>query len=169
MLFILLLLSTIISAQEYNKIVIDEKSEKLMLIGYTTREAFQDSSFSWWFNSGYDNYSLNKDTLDQLIPEILRYDITIVMGTWCSDSRYEVPKFYKILDSAGYPAKKIKVINVGRGMKDITGEVKNLNIEFVPTFIFSENGMEKGRIVETPKGILEGDIRQIIIKRETVY
>lgn len=149
-------------AQDLNKQVIDEKSEKPILIGYSNKEAFRDSSFGWWFNSTYENYSLNKDTLDLIKPYIKNYDITIVMGTWCSDSRREVPRFFKILDTLGYDYNRLKTINVDREKKDITGEVENLNMKLVPTFIFYYQGREIGRIVEFPKGILEGDIWYIV-------
>ena len=84
------------------------------------------------------------------------------MGTWCSDSRREVPRFYKIMDSTGYDSNKINLIMVGRQLKDITGAVAKYNVELVPTIIFYENGAEKGRIVEAPKETLEKDIVSIL-------
>ncbi len=52
-----------------NKKIIDENSGKPMLIGYTTREAFTDTSFSWWYNSEYKNYDVDVDALKPLFED----------------------------------------------------------------------------------------------------
>ena len=44
-------------------------------------------------------------------------------------------------------------------MKD---EVEDLDIQFIPTFIFYKNKKEIGRITEIPESTLEGDIEKII-------
>ncbi len=57
---IILLFITIFSlinfAQDFNTIIIDDESDKPMLIGYCTREAFDDTSFSDWWNEEYNMY-----------------------------------------------------------------------------------------------------------------
>ena len=93
-----LLFCTNLYAQQFNTITIDEKTDKPMLIGYTTLEAFNDTSFSWWWNSAYNMYEVDSVDVEELKVNLEDVDIRIVMGTWCSDSRTEVPHFYKILD-----------------------------------------------------------------------
>ncbi len=95
-------------------------------------------------------------------------EITLIFGTWCSDSRREVPRFWKILDAAANPNLQLKMIAVGR-KADAAAEQKLVEIGLpkdlraqyaltaVPTFIFSQGGAELGRIVESPAGTLEGD------------
>ena len=65
-LFLLTIFSVITFAQDYNTIIIDEESEKPMLIGYCTREAFDDTSFSGWWNEEYEMYQVDVETADQL-------------------------------------------------------------------------------------------------------
>jgi len=150
-------------AQEKNKIVIDESSEKPMIVGYTTREAFKDTNFAWWFNSGYENYEVDTAVIDNISERLILTDITIVMGTWCSDSREEVPGFLKILDYADFPEDQIVIISVDRSK-----EIKNVeleetpDIELVPTFIFYYDGVEIGRITERPEETLEKDMTEIV-------
>ena len=55
-LIITILLISTITAQEKNKIFIDSKSGQAMLVGLCDREAFADTNFAWWFNSGYKFY-----------------------------------------------------------------------------------------------------------------
>ncbi len=154
---------TNIVAQEYSTVTIDEKTEKPMLIGYVTLEAFNDTSFSWWWNSAYNMYEVDSVATEELKANINDVKIKIVMGTWCEDSRREVPHFYKILNTIDYPADKVTLINVNRDMQGLENEVEGLEIKFVPTIIFSRAGNVLGRIVEMPYETLEQDMLEIIL------
>ena len=149
-------------SQKYNTITTDEKAEKPMLIGYTTLEAFKDTSFSWWWNSEYNMYEIDSTYVEKLKVDLEDVDIKIVMGTWCSDSRTEVPHFYKILDEVNYPKEKVTLINVNRDKQGLENEVEELDINFVPTFIFYRAGEELGRIIEMPYETLENDMLELI-------
>jgi hypothetical protein len=152
--------------QDTNKVVTDEESGKPMLVGPCTREAFSDTSFSWWFDSGYKMYEPDSLTVDSIKQDLDGVNVTLVMGTWCSDSRNEVPPFFKIMDQANYPSDKIKIICVDRDKKGTSGEADSLNIELVPTFIFYRDNKEIGRIEESPEQTLEEDIYAILKRTE---
>ncbi|MCP5060921.1 MAG: thioredoxin family protein [Ignavibacteriae bacterium] len=160
-LIILLLVSSTIFSQE-NKIVEDTRTLKPMLIGNTTREAFMDTNFAWWYNSEYTNYEVNKGRLASHIEKINDKSMKIVMGTWCSDSRREVPRMLKVLDMIGFPKEKISIVNVDRKKNGVSDEVDDLNIELVPTFILYDDKTEIGRIIETPEETLEKDLVRIV-------
>jgi len=160
--FFLLLIGSITSAQDFNTTVVDSESGKPMLVGNCTLEAFKDTSFSWWWNSGYNIYDVDLNSVDSFAEELFDVDITVVMGTWCSDSRREVPRLVKILEEAGYDLQKLKIISVDRDKQCNEVNIKDLKIELVPTVIFYENGKELGRIVESPQQSLETDILKII-------
>lgn len=149
-------------AQDFNTITTDEKTDKPMLIGYTTLEAFNDTSFSWWWNSAYRMYEADSTIAEEIKEKLEDVDIKLVMGTWCSDSRREVPHFYKILDEINYPEEKVTLINVNREKRGLENEVEGLDINFVPTFIFYKNEKELGRIVEMPFNTLEEDVLEIL-------
>lgn len=162
--FVLLLILVSISfAQEKNMLTVDEKSGKPMLLGICDRTAFADTSFAWWFNSEFDNYTVDSVALKNVPDKLKDVKITIVMGTWCSDSRREVPRFLKILDYLSYDQKDLTIICVDRMKTTPTGEVEKLDIKFVPTLIFYKNDVEIGRIVEAPKETLEKDLLKIVM------
>lgn len=162
--FVLLLILVSISfAQEKNMLTVDEKSGKPMLLGICDRTAFADTSFAWWFNSEFDNYTVDSVVLKDVPDKLKDVKITIVMGTWCSDSRREVPRFLKILDYLSYDQKDLTIICVDRMKTTPTGEVEKLDIKFVPTLIFYKNDVEIGRIVEAPKETLEKDLLKIVM------
>ena len=147
-----------------NKMMLDEKSGKQMLIGICDRTVFADTNYSWWFNAEYDNYLPDSIVVAKIKAIEPTYKIKIVMASWCSDSKREVPRFYKIMDAAGYDYQSFELVCVDREKKCEEGEVDKLDIKFVPTLIFSRNDVELGRIVETPKGKLEENILEIVTK-----
>lgn len=159
---VLLLLCVSLSFAQDGKTVIDERTDKPMLLGRHNRSAFCDSSFSGWFDEEYEYYSIDDSTLSSIKNDMAEVKTTIVMGTWCSDSKREVPHFYKILDYLGYDEDNIDLICVDRAKVGLDDEVDGLNIELVPTFIFYRNGEEIGRIIETPTETLEKDIAEIV-------
>lgn len=157
------LINTVNGQQEQQpcKIVIDEKSNKPMLVGLCTRENFtKDTSFSWWFFAEYDYYQ-PEDSIIKLI-NLDSIKIVLVLGTWCSDSRREVPYFYKILDQLKFDEKNLTVFSVDRKKQAEGYDIDQFIIERVPTFIFYKNDSELGRIIETPNETLEKDILKII-------
>ncbi|MCH7972562.1 MAG: thioredoxin family protein [Bacteroidetes bacterium] len=162
--FTFLILFSVTTAAQ-NKKIKDTKTSAPMLIGEINRQAFQDSVFSWWFNSEYQMYEVDSTSLKSDADELRNYDITLVLGTWCSDSRREVPRFLKILDYLNYPKDKIKIYAVDRSKKGLNNEIDSLNIQKVPTIIFYKNNKETGRIIEEPKVTLEKDLANIVTKK----
>jgi hypothetical protein len=161
--FFLIIVSFSIYAQDKNKLVVDEKSGKQMLIGICDRAAFADTNFSWWFDSEYKNYEVDSLLIMKVKNKLNDADITIIMGSWCSDSRREIPRLLKILDKVKYNQQKLKLICVDRKKEWPEGDIKELDIKLVPTIIFFEMGVEKGRIIESPKETLEKDILKILL------
>jgi thiol-disulfide isomerase/thioredoxin len=147
---------------EKNKIIPDPETGEPMLIGYFTREAFNDTSFSEWFNPEYESYIPDSSAIEALKDKMSNIDITLVAGTWCSDSHEEVPHLYKILDVLGYPTEKMTLIAVDLDKKTESSEIDGLEIELSPTIIFYHDGSEIGRIIERPNKSLEQDMLKIL-------
>lgn len=143
------------------KTVVDEKHHTPMLVGSCTREAFTDTSYSW-FNTGYDMYVPDSNAVNQLTPLLSELKITIVMGTWCDDGKEQVPHFFKLIDDLRFDEKNIRIICVDRNKKGLADEVSGLKIEKVPTFIFYKSDAEIGRIIETPEKSLESHLLSIL-------
>jgi thiol-disulfide isomerase/thioredoxin len=161
--FLLIILFTYAAfPQETNRIVVDERSGRPMLVGPTTTDAFSDSSFAWWYDSQYDMYEIDTVLADQFSERLAETYIYIVMGTWCGDSRREVPRFMKILEYSGYPDEKLVIINVDRSMTAEGVDVEKFDIRYVPTFIFYSGETEIGRIIESPEDTLEEDMSEIL-------
>ena len=129
-----------------------------MEIGWTPRTIFQSPSYAAWFDTGYGHYQLQNESVSRLRHMTDSVDILIVYGTWCSDSRRELPRFWKLMDSAGFPADHITMIAIDRAMQLPAGVKQEYSITNVPTFMIKFRGVEIGRIVESPKSSIEEDI-----------
>lgn len=146
-----------------NKVTVDDKTGKPMLVGITDRSAFELPDFTEWYNNEYVDYEPDVFLLEQIKGVSDSIDIQIFMGTWCIDSRREVPRFLKIMDKSKFNQNKLQIINVDRKKISPTHEERNKNIEFVPTFVFYKNEIEIGRIVEFPIITLESDLLSILL------
>ena len=161
---IALLLSSAIFAQDDNHKIMDEKSGKEILIGSITREGLL--SMGDWFNEGYNASQPDPVILDSLRLYKDKYPyIFVVLGTWCGDSREQVPAFLKILDMIGYPSEQVFMVAVDREKKAGNFCIGDFNIKLVPTFIMTVDGEETGRIIETPATTLEKDLLRIVAGR----
>jgi len=156
---------TVASAQPFNKEVSDNGSNP-KLLGKINKEGLSQNSYASWFIKNYDKYPSNTALINQFKSELASYTVELFLGTWCGDSKREVPRFYKILEDAEFPMERLTVVAVDR--KKIAykqspgGEHEGKNIHRVPTFIFYKNGVEINRITEHPVNTLEEDIRQIL-------
>ena len=86
-------------------------------------------------------------------------------GTWCGDTKRELPKFFKIMALAKIPAENIELYGVDRSKESGDGIREKYNIVSVPTFILISGGKEIGRIVEYPKNSLELDMVDLLRKQ----
>lgn len=136
------------------------------LIGKIDKSGLESETYNNWFSKNYDAYSPDPETIKAIKENLEDYEITLFMGTWCGDSKREVPKFYKILEAADYPMKQLTSVALSREKETYKEspqhEEAGLNIVRVPTFIFFKNGKEVNRIIERPIENLEKDILKIM-------
>ena len=145
-----------------NQAVYDKQSKTKMLVGLSNRGGLQQDPFSVWFNKEYGAYTLNKEAVQVIKNDSENLSIMLFMGTWCGDSRREVPRIYRILDAVNFDESRLTLINVDREKKSPDGEETGLNIHHVPTLILYKNSNEIGRVIEFPIESMEEDIAAII-------
>ncbi len=113
----------------------------------------------------YDHYTPDPETVQKISELNFNGRIYLFLGTWCKDSRREVPRLFRIFDQSNLAdTEKIQIWAVDRAKKLADNLTDTYDIYFVPTVIFfGENG-EIGRIVEQPEVTLEEDILEILSK-----
>ena len=164
-LLLLLLCSSLSFAQTSSNFITDNKDRKVLWgefeMADLTRPAFND-----WFQSGYEAYQPDQQAVNQLKSEIGNYQIEVYMGTWCGDSKREVPRLINLFGEIEAPKENVRMVAI-RGdnpyyKQGPKGETMGKNIHRVPTISISKNGQEIGRIVEEPMESLEADLLNII-------
>ena len=107
----------------------DTTINKEVLIDYCDRTGLESGEFGTYYTLEFEDYSLNDSLVKLIGNKINDFDITIVFGSWCSDSEQQVPHFYKILDQAGYDDNQLKIIAVNRQRKQkkYTSKICKLN------------------------------------------
>jgi thiol-disulfide isomerase/thioredoxin len=137
------------------------------ILGYFNVGRLKQEPHSAWFVKGMDEYACNPQAIETL-KGISKEGVTIsiVLGTWCPDSRREVPRFMRVLKEIGFPEGKVKLIGVDNVKFSPIDNYDALSIERVPTFIFYKNNIEAGRIIENPTTSLEQDMVNILTRNE---
>ena len=144
---------------------INFSEQSTWLLGYFNRDRLIRAPHSVWYIKGYDEYQFNSEAVNKLLDinkDSLK--IKIVIGTWCPDSRREVPRFIRILDIWKFPMPQVSFIGVDNAKLSPVGEYDSLNIQRVPTFIIYKNNVEAGRIIENPVTSLEQDMVNILTR-----
>jgi hypothetical protein len=149
-----------------NQKVFDAESNHDIMIGYCTLAGMSGSSFDSAYKEGYAAYNPDKEIISQYNSLLNGITLVIVMGTWCSDSREQVPRFMKILDVTGHVFPDPVIICVDRDKKAGDVSLAGMDILKVPTFIVYYEGREIGRIIETPKTTMEKDFLDILKKQQ---
>ena len=156
-----------LNAQKINTEI--DHGKQTYLLGKIDKFGLKGPNYSGWFETNYNNYKPNANTINNLSRTIADYEILLFMGTWCGDSKREVPRFIKVLDELQFPNNQLTMIALSREVnlykQSPQHEEAGLNIHRVPTFIIYKNGKEVNRIVEKPVESLEKDLLQIITSK----
>ncbi|KPM32347.1 Hypothetical protein I595_1999 [Croceitalea dokdonensis DOKDO 023] len=168
-----LLLSTLITmhtaqSQNSQKEVIPQQGTAFLL-GKISVKDLTRGSYNTWYQSSYESYEVDTATLPYIKKNIKHYELKLFLGTWCGDSKREVPRILKILEQADYPMDLLEIIALdkrpGNYKKGPNGEEKGWKVTKVPTLVFLKDGQEVNRIVERPLKSLEKDMVAILKNR----
>ena len=101
----------------------DLKTENPILVGLGKRLDIEKEPYGEWFSEEYETYEMEFDLIEAAGDFLEGIGIETFMGTWCEDSRREVPRFYKILDELSWDDTAMRLIMLDRSKKS------DLNIE----------------------------------------
>ena len=87
----------------------------------------------------------------------------VYFGTWCSDSRREIARFWQALDAAGGRLGfTIRYVGVDREKEEPAELLHDVGLEYVPTFVVYSGDTEVGRVVEESPNGIEVDLLQLL-------
>ncbi|MCH5716291.1 thioredoxin family protein [Niabella hibiscisoli] len=126
-----------------------DRTGKKLLKGFVTDSILKaDPAEFKWFEENENVYNPAEPVLNSFKAQKDSVSFMVFFGTWCPDSHYVVPRFYKILEKAGIDKSRITLFALDRTKKDAAHFAANFNIQHVPTIIVLKGGKEIGRVVE---------------------
>ena len=135
-------------------------NEKGNLVGPVTEAQLYRSCPEWRDNAS--RYSAKPEIVEQLRKIDSKLEIIVFFGTWCGDSRGEVPKFLQVYDTVANGNFSLRMYGVDRSGSEGSVLAEKFSVEKVPTFIFISGDKELGRIVESPQKTMEEDFLSIV-------
>jgi len=143
--------------------VLVERPNEKSLKGIISREILMDDTSFHWYADNLKGYTPNKVALERLNQYKDSIQLLTFMGTWCEDSHNIIPKFFSLLEAAGFSRDRVTLIGVDRNKKTFSHLSEAMNIQNVPTIIVMKNGKEAGRVVEYGKyGMFDQELGEIL-------
>jgi thiol-disulfide isomerase/thioredoxin len=156
--------ATALSQAQY-EIVKDEKHpEQVYLRGIVNKYLLQnDSVYSKWYNNSTNSYKPDTATLAAFSTAKKGIQFVVFGGTWCEDTQFILPKFFKLQEMSGVPDNVISFFGVNRAKKSLAAIADAFGVVNVPTIIVMKEGKEAGRVVEYGKtGSWDKELAEII-------
>lgn len=136
-----------------------------ILVGKISRKLLNDDTRFPWMKKNYDLYN-HAESTDILFLKAYNNRVTFLVfaGTWCDDSQILLPRFFRVLDEAGFPQKAVTLYGTNRSKETLKKEAAKNNIKKLPTIIVFKDGKEIGRIEETVRKSIEVDLKEMLLK-----
>lgn len=130
-----------------------------IISGYYTPDAFVQATP--WRKKVDARYKPNADVLSALA-KADSFEMRVFMGTWCHDSRRDVPKLFALKDKL--PLRSLELVVLDTTRVDARKLAPANNVRGLYVMQVLRGGREIGRITEKPKQRLEQDLLNIVKK-----
>lgn len=126
--------------------------EKILKGEISKNDMENDPAYSKWYAESQKIYPVpNEDAVKGMRLNKDNVNIVIFGGTWCEDTHFVLPKFFKMQEASGFPEDRITMYGVDRNKKTTGTLAEDYHIINVPTIIVMKDGREVGRVVEYGK------------------
>lgn len=163
--FVLIMMVAGCTTSDRYQITVEESGSKIVTGTFERSLLEQDPDFKSWFEFRYNEYEVDTTLLHDVFEDVQKIQYIVVAGTWCGDSKREIPHLLKVLDKLHTGRDQVRFYGVDRSKKSDDGSTELFQIDRVPTIIVLRNGKEIGRIVERPDETLEKDLVKILSSR----
>ena len=109
--------------------------EQHILNGIITKYALQNDTTYKWYTSSQKTYNPADAMVNAIGAAKNKMQFVIFGGTWCEDTQFILPKFFKLQEQAGFPDAGVSLFAVDRAKKTIGGITDAFKVANVPTII----------------------------------
>ena len=122
-----------------------------------------NAAFTNWYTSNQNGYKIDTTVTNVMTSTKDKVQYVVFGGTWCGDTQYILPKFFKLQEQSGLSENNISFYGVDRSKKTLGNIADAFKITNVPTIIVMKDGKEVGRVVEYGKtGKWDTELAQIL-------
>lgn len=151
---------------------IQNDRQQTILAGHCSVSVFDSAPYKTWFDKSYNEYAVDTSSAAKLKPLLKDKTLEVFLGSWCGDSKREVPRLIKILNYVHFDTAQLQLIFVNNSTaaykQSPQHEEKNKFIHHVPTIIVYSKKQEQARIIESPVVSLEKDLLSILTSQDYV-
>lgn len=142
-----------LQAQAQYEISQDTKHPEIKVLrGIVNKYLVQnDTAFSQWYKYNQSIYGPDTATLNVFEKSRGKIQFILFGGTWCEDTQFVLPRFFRLQEMSGVPDSAISFFAVNRQKKSLGNITDAFGITNVPTIIVMKDGKEVGRVVEYGK------------------
>lgn len=116
-----------------------------------------------WYASNQLAYKPDVSIVNAMEAAKSSVHFVIFGGTWCDDTQFILPKFFKLQETSGFPDNGISFFGVNRDKKTWGNISDAFHVTNVPTIIVFKNGKEVGRVIEYGKtGKWDAELAELI-------
>lgn len=161
-----ILFSTIslpVRSQDCYQTLTDSIGKQKILKGVISEKILREESSFGWMKTDISSYNPNPSLVKMIQSQKDSIHWLVFAGTWCEDSQFILPRFFKLLNVAGISSEKLSLIGVDRKKTTLGFLHAGFHIDRVPTIIILKKGKETGRVVEYGRyGNIDQDILEIV-------
>ena len=130
---------------------VDNDNVTILNGSLTKNDVANNAAFKSWYTGNQISYHPDTTITNALSNAKNKVQYVIFGGTWCEDTQFILPKFFKLQQVAGIEETAISFYGVDRSKKTIGNITSAFKITNVPTIIVMKDGKEVGRVVEYGK------------------
>ncbi len=148
------------------EILQDEKHPEVKVLkGLITKSIIESDTASFKWYAANQKYYQPDTAIIGALKRNNKVQYMVFGGTWCEDTQFILPKFFKLQEKAGIIDSNTVLFGVNRDKKTLGNIASAFNITNVPTIIVMKEGKEIGRVVEYGKtGKWDKELADIVSK-----
>ena len=154
-----------LSSNAQNSFTTSVDNEKITILNGILQKSdvAANAAFSGWYKGNQADYKIDTSITNVMTSTKDKVQYVVFGGTWCGDTQYILPKFFKLQEQSGLSENNISIYGVDRSKKTLGNIADAFKITNVPTIIVMKDGKEVGRVVEYGKtGKWDTELGQIL-------
>lgn len=152
MILLLLIIVKANAQTQYEVTTATRHSQQKVLRGIVNKNIVKaDTSFSKWYEPNQRYYTPDSVVVNAMVSSKGKVQFILFGGTWCEDTQFILPKFFKLQEMAGIADEQVSFFAVNEDKKSLGNITQAFGITNVPTIIVMKEGKEIGRVVEYGK------------------